>query len=69
MIQDVLPANKTKMLLWVQDCKVLSSTEVAYLTILAAENPNIRVVCEVGVDRAVSWKPLKDVYGLVPGKF
>eukprot|EP00242_Pyramimonas_sp_CCMP2087_P006078 CAMPEP_0198198130 /NCGR_PEP_ID=MMETSP1445-20131203/1616_1 /TAXON_ID=36898 /ORGANISM="Pyramimonas sp., Strain CCMP2087" /LENGTH=251 /DNA_ID=CAMNT_0043867595 /DNA_START=64 /DNA_END=819 /DNA_ORIENTATION=- len=69
MIQDVLPANKTKMLLWVQDCKVLSSNEVAYLTILAAENPNIRVVCEVGVDRVVSWKPLKDVYGLVPGKF
>jgi len=68
-IQSNMPANKTKILVWIQECKVLSRTEISYLSVLAAENPNIKVVCEVGVERFFDWKPLKDVYGLVPGQF
>uniref|UniRef100_A0A7S0WKM6 Uncharacterized protein n=1 Tax=Pyramimonas obovata TaxID=1411642 RepID=A0A7S0WKM6_9CHLO len=69
MIQDNLPANKKRVLVWIQECKVLSKMEITYLAVLAAENPDIKIVCEVGVDRYFNWKALKDVYGLVPGKF
>jgi len=69
MAQANLPANKSKVLVWIQECKVLSKMEITYLAVLAAENPDIKIVCEVGVDRWFNWKALKDVYGLVPGQF
>jgi hypothetical protein len=55
--------------IWVQDGKVLSKTEIAYLTTLAIEYPDFKVVVEMGYDREVTWKPLAEVSGVKAGAF
>ena len=55
------------VVVWVQEAKVLSKSELKYLALLAAERaPRVLVVAEVGTARNVEWAPLREVAGLAP---
>jgi NAD(P)H-quinone oxidoreductase subunit N len=53
-----LPAKSKGLVLWIIEGFVLSRTEVEYLANLAKQEPRLKVVLEMGGDRAFSWKPL-----------
>lgn len=48
------------MVLWLIEGHILSSQEIAFLVALCKSDPRIKVVVELGGDRAFKWFPLKD---------
>jgi NAD(P)H-quinone oxidoreductase subunit N len=58
---DCLPPKSTGLVLWMIDGKRLSRQELAYLAALPNQEPRVKVVIELGGDRQVSWKPLKEL--------
>lgn len=55
-----LPPKSKGLVLWIIEGHILSSQEVEYLASLPSLEPRVKVVVEMGGDRAFSWKPLKD---------
>ncbi len=56
-----LPAKTKGLVLWIIEGYVLSRQEQEYLVSLTQENPQIKVVLEMGGDRSFTYKPLADV--------
>lgn len=56
-----LPAGSQGLVLWILEGQILSSQELDYLVNLAKSEPRIKVVIELGGDRAFRWLPLQDV--------
>lgn len=59
-----LPAKSKGLVVWILEGYVLSSQEIEYLTVLPSLEPRVKVVVEMGGDRAFRWTPLKDM--LIP---
>jgi NAD(P)H-quinone oxidoreductase subunit N len=57
---DNLPPKSKGLVLWIMEGFVLSRQEVEYLTILPTLEPRVKVVVEMGGDRAFRWTSLKD---------
>lgn len=55
-----LPKNSKGIILWIIEGYVLSRQEQEYLVSLTRENPQIKVVIEMGGDRTFSFKPLAE---------
>ncbi|MEL6136249.1 MAG: NAD(P)H-quinone oxidoreductase subunit N [Cyanobacteria bacterium J06628_6] len=53
-----LSAGGKGIMLWLIEGHILSSQEVAYLAELPQREPKIKVVLEMGGDRAFHWEPL-----------
>lgn len=49
------------LVLWLIEGMVLSQQELAYLAVLPQQVPNLKIVLEVGGDRAFTWQPLSQV--------
>lgn len=49
------------MVLWLIEGHILSRQELAYLVSLPTIEPRVKVVVEVGGDRAFSWEPLANL--------
>jgi NAD(P)H-quinone oxidoreductase subunit N len=47
--------------LWLIEGHILSRQELAYLVSLPTVEPRVKVVVEVGGDRAFSWEPLANL--------
>lgn len=56
-----LPAKCKGIILWIIEGYVLSRQEQEYLISLTRENPQIKVVLEMGGDRTFQFKPLADI--------
>lgn len=56
-----LPASDKGLLLWLIEGHILSNQEIEFLVALPQIEPRVKVVLEVGGDRAFKWFPLKDV--------
>jgi NAD(P)H-quinone oxidoreductase subunit N len=56
-----LPPKSKGVLLWLIEGHILSSQELAYFVNLPQQDPRIKVVIEMGGDRAFSWKPLSQL--------
>ncbi|MEL6383149.1 MAG: NAD(P)H-quinone oxidoreductase subunit N [Cyanobacteria bacterium J06626_18] len=54
-----LSAKSKGLVLWLIEGNILSQQEIAYLTDLPQQIPNVKVVLEMGGDRSFSWQPLK----------
>lgn len=54
-----LPPKTKGLLLWVVEGYILSNTELDYLCNLPKLDPRVKVVVEMGGDRAFRWEPLK----------
>jgi NAD(P)H-quinone oxidoreductase subunit N len=54
-----LPTNSKGLVLWIIEGFVLSSQELGYLVNLTKAEAKIKIVLEMGGDRAFSWKPLE----------
>ncbi|MGL5065655.1 MAG: NAD(P)H-quinone oxidoreductase subunit N [Microcoleus sp.] len=57
---DNLPPKAKGLVLWIIEGQVLSKQEIEYLTVLPTLEPRVKIVVEMGGDRAFTWKPLKD---------
>jgi NAD(P)H-quinone oxidoreductase subunit N len=57
-LQGVSPKSKG-LVLWLVDGHILSSQELDYLAELSKIEPKVKVVVELGGDRAFRWEPLK----------
>ncbi|AFY38433.1 NAD(P)H-quinone oxidoreductase subunit N [[Leptolyngbya] sp. PCC 7376] len=55
-----IPAKSKGIILWIIEGYVLSRQEQEYLVTLTRENPQIKVVIEMGGDRIFSFKPLAE---------
>lgn len=55
-----LPPNAKGLALWILEGQILSRQEIEYLINLPKNEPRIKVVLEMGGDRAFNWKPLAD---------
>lgn len=55
-----LPPKSKGLVLWILEGYVLDRQEVEYLTILAKQEPRVKIAVEMGGDRYFNWKPLKD---------
>lgn len=55
-----LPAKSKGLVLWLIEGNILSQQEIAYLAQLPKDMPNVKVVLEMGGDRAFSWQPLSN---------
>ncbi|MGC1307331.1 MAG: NAD(P)H-quinone oxidoreductase subunit N [Phormidesmis sp.] len=55
-----LPATSKGLLLWLIEGHVLSSQEIEFLVTLPTLEPRVKVVLEVGGDRAFTWFPLQE---------
>jgi NAD(P)H-quinone oxidoreductase subunit N len=55
-----LPPKSKGLLLWLIEGHILSSQEINFLATLPALEPKVKVVVEVGGDRAFNWFPLKE---------
>lgn len=55
-----LPPKSKGLVLWILEGFVLSRQEIEYLTVLPTLEPRVKVVVEMGGDRALRWTPLKD---------
>ena len=53
-----LPTRSKGLVLWLIEGNILSQQEIAYLTQLPKQVPNVKVVLEMGGDRVFSWQPL-----------
>lgn len=58
---DCLPPKSTGLVLWMIDGKRLNRQELAFLAALPNREPRVKVVIELGGDRQVTWKPLKEL--------
>jgi NAD(P)H-quinone oxidoreductase subunit N len=58
---DNLPPKAKGLVLWIIEGQMLSKQEIEYLTVLPTLEPRVKIVVEMGGDRAFTWKPLKDV--------
>ncbi|MCU0542438.1 MAG: NAD(P)H-quinone oxidoreductase subunit N [Oscillatoriaceae cyanobacterium Prado104] len=58
---DNLPPKSKGLVLWIIEGQMLSKQEIEYLTVLPTLEPRVKIVVEMGGDRAFTWKPLKDV--------
>ena len=56
-----LPQKAKGILLWLVEGNILSNQELAYLANLADSEPRLKIVVEVGGDRAFKWMPLNSV--------
>ncbi|MEM9161784.1 MAG: NAD(P)H-quinone oxidoreductase subunit N [Cyanobacteria bacterium P01_F01_bin.4] len=56
-----LPPKAKGIVLWVIEGHVLSNQELAYLADLAASEPRLKIVVEVGGDREFTWMPLSQI--------
>ena len=56
-----LPAKSKGLLLWIIEGSILSNQELAYLAALPAVEPRLKIVVELGGDRAFRWTPLTRV--------
>jgi len=56
-----LPAKSKGLLLWIIEGSILSNQELAYLADLPKIEPRLKVVVELGGDRAFRWMPLTQV--------
>ena len=56
-----LPQKSKGIILWIIEGFVLSRQEQEYLVSLTQDNPQIKVVVEMGGDRQFSFKPLADL--------
>jgi NAD(P)H-quinone oxidoreductase subunit N len=55
-----LPPKSKGLVLWLIDGAILSRQEVEYLTTLPQQEPRVKIVVEMGGDRAFRWTPLKE---------
>ncbi|MBE9077632.1 NAD(P)H-quinone oxidoreductase subunit N [Romeria aff. gracilis LEGE 07310] len=55
-----LPAENKGLLLWLLEGYVLTNQELEFLVSLPQIEPRVKVVVELGGDRAFKWFPLKD---------
>lgn len=58
---DTMSAKAKGMVLWLIEGHILSRQELAYLVSLPTLEPRVKVVVEMGGDRAFSWEPLADL--------
>ncbi|MBD2231848.1 NAD(P)H-quinone oxidoreductase subunit N [Phormidium tenue] len=58
---DTMSAKAKGMVLWLIEGHILSRQELAYLVSLPTLEPRVKVVVEMGGDRAFSWKPLANL--------
>lgn len=55
-----LPPKSKGLVLWIIEGHILSRQEVEYLANLSSIEPRVKLVVEMGGDRAFRWMPLKD---------
>lgn len=55
-----LPQHSKGLVLWIIEGHILSRQEVEYLTTLPSLEPRLKIIVEMGGDRAFRWTPLKD---------
>lgn len=55
-----LSAKSKGLALWIIDGSVFSSQEIEYLAALPKLEPKVKVIVEIGGDRAFRWQPLKN---------
>lgn len=53
-----LPPKSKGLLLWILEGHILSNQELEYLISLAATEPRLKLVIELGGDRVFRWTPL-----------
>ena len=58
-LENLNPKSKG-LLLWLIEGHILSSQEIEFLTALPKLEPKVKVVAEVGGDRAFTWFPLTE---------
>ncbi len=58
---DTMSAKAKGMVLWLIEGHILSRQELAYLVSLPTLEPRVKVVVEMGGDRAFSWEPLANL--------
>jgi NAD(P)H-quinone oxidoreductase subunit N len=58
---ETLPPGSKGLVLWLMEGNILSRQELEFLATLPSLEPQIKVVVEMGGDRAFSWKPLHQV--------
>ena len=63
---DTLPSDSKGLVLWILEGFILSRQELDYLVKLPEIEPRVKVVVELGGDRAVCWKPLKQALEAAP---
>ena len=56
---DHLPPKSKGLLLWVIEGQILSSQELEFLAALPNLEPKLKIVVEMGGDRAFRWTPLR----------
>jgi NAD(P)H-quinone oxidoreductase subunit N len=56
-----LPPKAAGVVLWLVEGNILSDQELDYLMGLPSQDARLKVVVEMGGDRQVSWKPLRQV--------
>jgi NAD(P)H-quinone oxidoreductase subunit N len=54
-----LPPTSRGLLVWIIEGNVLSNQELEYLATLAEVEPRLKLVVELGGDRAFRWTPLR----------
>jgi len=57
---EALSPKSKGLLLWLIEGHLLSSREIEFLTTLPSIEPRVKVVVEVGGERAFTWFPLKE---------
>ncbi len=55
-----LPPESKGLVLWIIEGMILSRQEIAYLVNLTQQEPRLKVVLEMGGDRAFRWQPLEN---------
>jgi NAD(P)H-quinone oxidoreductase subunit N len=56
-----LPPKAEGVVLWLVEGNILSDQELDYLISLPSQDSRLKVVIEMGGDRQVSWKPLRQL--------
>lgn len=56
-----LPAKAAGVVLWLVEGNILSDQELDYLMGLPSQDSRLKVIIEMGGDRQVSWKPLRQL--------
>lgn len=57
---ETLPATSKGLVLWILEGMILSRQEIEYLADLPKEEPRLKIVVEMGGDRAFRWQPLSE---------
>ena len=57
---DQLPASTKGLVVWLLEGSILSKQELEFLAQLPQQEPQIKVVVELGGDRQFSWSPLSE---------